>query len=375
MARTQYQVVTFNQEQAKAYSLVAMVKTDVSSGTVLYNINETGTVNTDLKGVGIAKYKSSSNRFEFWYDGQSYAFNVTGASADAASEGYKLLMAKVLENVNPSGNAATGTNSGNIRRDQYGNIIDDGVTYDDTGKTILIDHQNARDQFATEILNSILQKLEVDPANLDSSARSHYCQVAYDWAANMMTAAANARGVFTDDTETSASARQEAIGSLENTTDKLLNNLIVALERTDEETTVEGRKVYSKKVTLPDIQSLLDKVDILNTSITALKDNVTNAMTNMQSVMTQQLGAYNQMVTHLANISAHLQSYTQAMDTGMSNLNSSVNLVRSDLSNVQNVANTTNNTVNTINSTTGVIKSNLDAVKSDVVIIKQNTTP
>ena len=212
MARTQYQVVTFNQEQAKAYSLVAMVKTDVSSGTVLYNINETGTVNTDLKGVGIAKYKSSSNRFEFWYNGQSYTFNITGASADAASEGYKLLMARIIEDVNPSGNAITGTNTGSTQRDQYGQISDGGITYEK--RVIAIDSQNARDQFATEILNSILQKLDLDPSSLDSSARSYYCQVAYDWAANMMTAAANARGTFTDATETSASAKQEAIGSL-----------------------------------------------------------------------------------------------------------------------------------------------------------------
>ena len=261
MARTKYQVTTFNQEQAKAYSLVAMVQTEVTSGTVLFNLTEQGTVNTQFKGAGIAKYKTNNGRFEFWYDGVTYLFSTNGESSDAASYGYKLMMAKVLEDVNPSGNSVIGTNTGSATRNSDGSITPGSITYDN--RPILIDSQNARDQFATEILNSILQKLDVDPANLDSSTRSHYCQVAYDWAANMMTAAANARGTLTDETETSASARQEAIGSLENTTDKLLNNLIVALERTDEVKTEAGKEVYSKKVSLPDIQGLLDKMDVL----------------------------------------------------------------------------------------------------------------
>lgn len=373
MARTQYQVTTFNQDLAKAYSLVAMVKTEVTSSTVLYNIDEHGTHNPNFKGAGITKYKSSNGRFEFWYDGTTYLFSTNGEASDAASAGYKLMMAKVLENVNPSGNAATGTNSGSTERDQYGNIIDTGVTYGT--KTILIDYQNARDQFATEILNSILQKLEVDPANLDSSTRSHYCQVAYDWAANMMTAAANARGILTDETESSASARQEAIGSLESNTDKLLNNLIVALEKTDEKTIVEGKEVYSKKVSLPDIQGLLDKMDVLNTNITALKDNVTNAMTNMQSVMTQQVAAYNQVVTQLGLINSSLQGFTQNVNTKLANIDQGVSAVRTDVSSVQSGVNTANNTLTTVKSTTGVIKTTLDSVKSDVTIIKQNTTP
>lgn len=373
MARTQYQVTTFNQDLAKAYSLVAMVKTEVTSSTVLYNIDEHGTPNPNFKGAGITKYKSSNGRFEFWYDGTTYLFSTNGEASDAASAGYKLMMAKVLENVNPSGNAATGTNSGSTERDQYGNIIDTGVTYGT--KTILIDYQNARDQFATEILNSILQKLEVDPANLDSSTRSHYCQVAYDWAANMMTAAANARGTFTDATETSASARQEAIGSLENTTDKLLNNLIVALERTDVQTVVDGQTTYAKKVSLPDLQSIVTQMIAETSAITALKDNVTNAMTNMQTVMTQQLAAYNQMVTQLSLIVSSLQGFTQSMDTDMTNINNNVSATRTDVGAIQTGVTGINTTVNTINSTTGIIKNNLDVVKSDVAIIKQNTTP
>ena len=373
MARTQYQVTTFNQDQAKSYSLVAMVKDDVTTGTILYNIDEQGETNPSFKGAGITKYKSSSNKFEFSCGGRTYLFTISGASSDSASTGYKLMMASVMENINPSGNAITGTNTGSTQRDQYGQIIDGGITYEE--RVIAIDSQNARDQFATEILNSILQKLDVDPSALNSSARSHYCQVAYDWAANMMTAAANARGTFTDATETSASARQEAIGSLENNTDKLLNNLIVALERTDEKRVEDGKEVYSKKVTLPDLQDMLDKMDAMSTSITALTDNVTNAMTNMQGVMIQQLATYNQMVTNLGLIAANLQGVTQNVNTKLDNIDSNVSTTRTAVNNVQTGVNTVNSTTNTINSTTNVIKTNLDTVKSDVVIIKQNTTP
>jgi hypothetical protein len=373
MARIKYQVSAFSQELAKAYSLVAMVKTDVTPTSVLYNIDEQGVANPKFKGAGIAKYKSSSGRFEFWYDGKTYLFSTSGESSDSPSAGYRLMMAKVIENVNPSGNSVIGTNTGSATRNSDGSITPGGITYDN--RPILIDSQNARDQFATEILNSILQKLDVDPANLDSSTRSHYCQVAYDWAANMMTAAANARGTLTDETESSASARQEAIGSLESNTDKLLNNLIVALERTDEVKTEAGKEVYSKKVTLPDIQGLLDKMDVLNTSITALKDNVTNAMTNMQSVMTQQVAAYNQVATQLGLINSSLQGFTQNVNTRLANIDQGVSAARTDVSGVQNGVNTANTTLTTVNSTTGIIKNNLDSVKSDVAIIKQNTTP
>ena len=373
MARIQYQVTSFNAEQAKAYSLVAMVKNDVTTGTVLYNIDEQGSANPNFKGSGIAKYKSNNGRFEFSYGGLTYTFSTSGASSDSASAGYKLMMAQVIENVNPSGNAITGTNTGSTQRDQYGQISDGGITYEK--RVIAIDSQNARDQFATEILNSILQKLDVDPSSLNSSARSYYCQVAYDWAANMMTAAANARGTFTDATETSSSARQEAIGSLENNTDKLLNNLIVALERTDEKRIEDGHEVYSKKVTLPDLQDMLDKLDVMSTSITTLRDNVTNAMTNMQGVMIQQLATYNQMVTNLGLIAANLQGVTQNINTKLDNIDSNVSTTRTAINNVQTDVNTVNSATNTINSTTNVIKTNLDTVKSDVVIIKQNTTP
>ena len=373
MARIQYQVSAFNQEQAKAYSLVAMIKTDVAPTSVLYNIDEQGVANPKFKGAGIAKYKSGNNRFEFWYDGKTYLFSTNGESSESASAGYKLMMAKVLENVNPSGNSVVGTNTGSATRNSDGSITPGSITYDN--RPILIDTQNARDQFATEILNSILQKLDVDPANLDSSTRSHYCQVAYDWAANMMTAAANARGTLTDETESSASARQEAIGSLESNTDKLLNNLIVALERTDEVKTEAGKEVYSKKVSLPDIQGLLNKMDVLNTSITALKDNVTNAMTNMQRVMEQQQASYVQVVAQLTLIVSSLQGFTQNMNTNMQNINNNVTATRSDVAAVGNTVGGMDTRVTAINTTTNTIKSNLDVVKSDVAIIKQNTTP
>ena len=373
MARIQYQVTSFNAEQAKAYSLVAMVKNDVTTGTILYNIDEQGSANPNFKGSGIARYKSNNGRFEFSYGGLTYTFSTSGVSSDSASAGYKLMMAQVIENVNPSGNAITGTNTGSTQRDQYGQISDGGITYEK--RVIAIDSQNARDQFATEILNSILQKLDVDPSSLDSSARSHYCQVAYDWAANMMTASANARGTFTDATETSAAAKQQAIGALENNTDKLLNNLIVELEKTDEKTTEAGQDIYSKRVAIPDLQGLSSKMDTLNTSITALKDNVTNAMTNMQSVMVQHLAAYNQMVTKLDLIASNLQGFTQSVNRDMENINSNVSATRGDVSTVSSGVNSMSTTVNAVNSTTNTIKNNLDVVKSDVAIIKQNTTP
>lgn len=372
MTRIQYRLEAFNAEQAKAYALVAMV-TEATVASTLYNINRDGSVNANFKGAGIAKANSSGSNFTFYVDGESYLFNNRGASISMESSGLKLMLAYVIEDINPSGNAATGTNTGSTEKDENGNIINKGITYGE--KTIVIDSMNARDQFATEILNSILQKIDVDPAYLSNSARSHYCQVAYDWAANMMTASANARGTFRDKTETKDSAKQEAVGDLSNTTDKLLNNMIVALERNDIKTTVDGVDVYSQRMTLDNMNTLVNKITEVNTVVTALKDNITNAMTNMQSVQTQMIGCLNNIVSQLALINTSIQGFTSNMNTRMNAINSNVSSARNEISDIQDDVNTANTNINSIKTTVNTVNTNLNTVKSDVGIIKQNTTP
>lgn len=374
IARTQYKLSEFKAEEAKAYSLVAMVKDTASITSPIYNLLETGADNPDFKGAGICRSGSGSSAFSLTIEGTTYLFNTSGLPAHSAANGYRLYMAVIVETIDASGNAATGTQTGNVTRDADGNIIDNGTTYN-INKTIAIDSLNARDQFAVEALNSIISKMEQDPTTLNDSAISHYCQQAYKYAAYMMTASANARGTFDDETASTSDAKKAAVGALENNTDKLLNNIIVTLERAQKKEGAEGEETYYQTIELKELSSILDKMDAANTALTALKDNVTNAMTNMQSVMTQHLGAFNEMIAKFDLINSSIMSFVQALNTNFNTVNTNVQTMKDSINAVGSKVDTANNSITTLSGTTSTINTNLNTVKSDVAVIKQNTTP
>ncbi len=373
IARTKYQLSKFDSGKAKAYSLVAMVSTNVSDTAIIENMDSSSVWNSDFKGAGICKIRSSSGSFEFTVDGQTYLFSNSGESANSASVGYKLTMANIVETVGSSGNAATGTQYGSTTRGADGSIVDNGVTYEQ--KTIAIDSLNARDHFAVEALNSIINKMEQDPTTLSDGAISHYCQQAYRYAAYMMTASANARGTFKDETEKTSDAQKEAVGSLDTNTDKLINNLIVTLERIQNKEVVDNKDVYYQNIELRSIDGILEKMEAANVALTALKDNVTNAMTNMQQVMTQHLGAFNQMIAKFDLINSSIQAFTQNISSNFSTVNDNVTSLKTDISAVDTDVNNMVNKVTELKSVTDTISTNLSSVKSDVSVIKQNTTP
>ena len=249
-------------------------------------------------------------------------FSREGTASSTNSSGYKLvIVAQIIEDVSSAGRAVTGTQSGSATRNSEGIIINNGVSYQE--KTLIVDNLNARDHFAIGIMNSFLDKIE-DPTLLSDAAISNYCQQAYKYAAYMMIAAANSRGTFTDETETSKDAKQEAIGELDSTTDKLINNLIVALERTDEKKVIDEKDVYFKRIYLPELQDIVTKVEANTTAINALKDNLTDALASLIEVQTQHLVAYNSMITQLSLIVASLQGYTQTMNNDIENVNNNV---------------------------------------------------
>ena len=373
IARTLYQLSKFDSSKARAYSLVAMVSTSIADTAQIYNMDSNGVWNNSFRGAGICRMKSSGSTFEFTVNGNTYLFNSSGESADSASYGFKLTMATIVESVGTSGNAATGTQHGSTTRGADGSIVDGGVTYEQ--KTIAIDSLNARDHFAIEALNSILAKMEEDPTQLSDDAVSHYCQQAYRYAAYMMTASANARGTFEDQTATTSDAKKEAVGALDSNTDKLINNLIVTLERIQSKNTVEGNEVYSQRIDFNELDSIIATLEANNTVLEALKDNVTNAMTNMQQVMTQHLGAFNQIVAKLDLIASNILSFTASISANFQMVNDNVSSVKTDLSSVDGDVNNMVNEVNALKGTANTVKNNLDTVKSDVAVIKQNTTP
>ncbi len=374
MARTQYSLTAFDENKAKDGSLCVMVVDSYTVPGTIYNYTSTpGDNASNFKGAGIAKAKTTGGKFDFTVNGMTYTFTNSGVPASSEAAGWKLVIGKIVESVNPSGNAATGTQHGSTTRGADGSIVDEGITYEQ--KTIAIDAVNARDQFAMEALNSIINKMEADPTTLSNDAVSHYCQQAYRYAAYMMTASANARGTFKDDTATASDAKKEAIGSLDSNSDKLINNLIVALERIQTKKTVDGQEVYAQRIDFNSLDDILEKMETANVALTALKDNITNAMTNMQQVMTQHLGAFNQMIAKFDLINSSIQAYTQAMNANFTTVNDNVTSLKSDLSSIDEDVNSMVNEVTDLKGTTNTINTNVSSIKDDVAIIKQNTTP
>lgn len=374
MIRTQYSLTPFDRDKAQAGSLCVMVDAAHTIPDTIYNFNSTpGDNNTKFKGAGIAKYRSTGDKFDFSVNGTSYLFSSSGTASGAEAAGWKLVMGRIIESVNSSGNAVTGTQHGSTTRGADGSIVDDGITYEQ--KTIAIDAVNARDQFAMEALNSIISRMEEDPTTLSDDAVSHYCQQAYRYASYMMTASANARGEFEDKTASTSDAKKEAIGSLESNSDKLINNLIVSLERIQTKKTVDGNEVYAQRIDFNSLDDILTKMEAANVALTALKDNVTNAMTNMQQVMTQHLGAFNEMIAKFDLINSSIQSYTQTMTANFTTVNDNVTSLKSDISSMDTDVNNMVNEVTNLKGTTNTINTNVSSIKSDVAVIKQNTTP
>lgn len=392
MATIYYHIDPFNNEAAAQGQLCLMLsKNFLATGqTSITNQPVVGVSPEPFRGAGICK-TTRSGGFTFTVNGVVYSFNENGKPISLNAMDYELRLGVVRNLLSEVGSEVPVSDMVEVTRTRGAA----GIEYSDPeiveSGSLMVSNLNARDQFAIQALRGMLERID-NPESISSSAMNQYCQSAYMWAANMMSAAAAARVKIVDDVEESTSPPAEEIGILETNTEKLLNNILSALERTDYKETVNNKQEFSERIYNPKMMDWLNmfskhtpvnpqdtkknvNLEDLLTVITALKDNVTTAMTNMQTVMTQQLGAYNQMVTQLALIASNLQGFTQSMDTDMTNINDNVSAARSDVGTVNTTVNGINTTVNTINSTANTIKSNLDVVKSDVAIIKQNTTP
>jgi hypothetical protein len=75
-----------------------------------------------------------------------------------------------------------------------------------------------------------------DPSVLSNAEMDLYCKAAYLWASNMMKNAANARATIFND-EGAPVEGEATISSLDNNTERLLNNLIQELARNDKPST------------------------------------------------------------------------------------------------------------------------------------------
>lgn len=265
MMQVSYYLQEFDASLAKSGALCAMVTNGISAGSEVINIFDNGTLNDQLNGVGICKYKSPT-LFEFIVDSVTYQFDSHGNGTYESSDGWHLLLAIAQTNLSSSGNVAQSSSKTKITRGNDGSYTTD-VSYG-TDTNVWVENLNARDEFAVSALKELLAHVS-NPAEMSDNEMNFYCNAAYRWAANMMSVSANSRGTLENTkTETPEVTTRADIptASLSTNTEKIFNNMLSTFERTDAVETISGKAVYSKRV-------LVQFKELMNFLNTYVKDD------------------------------------------------------------------------------------------------------
>ena len=256
MATTKYKVHDFVYKKAEQGALVAMVKSTVANDAEVSTATETGSTPT-LIGTGIMRVKSPNSNLLI-ISSVTYTFNYEGKCITEDFFDYKLMLAETLDKASEVGSVVETDGTTGITRG-----VDGSVTYtEEEGQSVVVSTLEARDQFAINALKTLMERYDKDPSTLSDNEMAFLCENAYQWAANMMTQASKVRATVTTETsgegggesgETGGFTRGVSVDSSEltDTTDKLINNIVAALEKTDEsEGTGENIK-YSERVSIP----------------------------------------------------------------------------------------------------------------------------
>lgn len=254
---TTYSLLPFDKTYASSGELCVMVKKNYTSGTISNktiktdsNGNITYTANSNFNGAGICRL-TSPTVFAITIDSTTYTFNDKGAALSLNAQGWKLVRGSVSGTASTTGSLVTSNTSVAITRGSSDGSKWTATTKSGTFATI-VDSLNVRDQFAIEALKGILGHIE-EPSSLSDSEINYYCAAAYQWAANMMTLAANTRSTVSDGMVSSDIETAE-VSSLDSNTEKLLNNIAAAIEKTNakEEATATGSDSASDDTTSSD---------------------------------------------------------------------------------------------------------------------------
>lgn len=332
-----YSVKDWDYKAAKQKQLVAMVKVNT----------------TEIQAVGIVK-ENANHYLVFTWNSVDYIFNTQGKGNSENSEGkYELMMA--VSETTPSEDSIGETGRAYTRNiDAEGNVtydeLPEGNTY-----SITVDSINAVDQFAIQALKSMLEKVP-DPSVLSNNEMTYYCESAYKWASYMMTESSKARVVIKNGENSSDETVKEEVGYLENNTEKLLNNLVYALEKTDytEEDPETGKEIHFERAinpklneliknylsmsdseeeefhTFEDLLTLMEGIqeDVDGDKYNRVKlykwDDMLDILTEMKDDVKEALDAQNQA---LNNINASIQAFATAMNTRFTALENKVDAV------------------------------------------------
>lgn len=293
--RITYKLEAFDKKKASSGELCVMTRgfSIQPSHNTISNIikeNDTWEDNSYFVGAGICTF-APPNTYVLIVDSIPYQFDEKGNAANMETKGATLYMGKILDSSESAGNFVNidtkvtvkkvykrsleplePTDSDSTTNAAPGLFESEGESQDipiedttytevkleevEEGNIVTIDDLTARDKFAMKALGELLSHIS-DPSVLGDNERNHYCNTAYQWAANMMTAAAKAR-VTVDDQTASSSIKTAQVSALENNTERLLNNIVAALEKTDSTIEVDNQSVNAERVSLPELKAWLD---------------------------------------------------------------------------------------------------------------------
>ena len=285
MVKVIYNFSAFDSSQASSGKLCVMVKNTVSDTTQNFEtVDDYGVVNTNYGGAGLCKV-TGSNEYTLRIDGIDYAFNHLGKPANytARDGSWKLVMGTVVKELSEVGSDVTGYQVVTTRGG-----TDEGSTIDYTEtKLKAIDSLTARDQFAAQALRGMLGHIE-DPATLSKSEINFYCNMAYEWAANMMAAAADTR-VNEMDYQGETPTSDVEVGDLETNTEKLLNNLILELAKTNINVGSAQDPHYAERISNPGMERIVnDYLKHTEGGVTTIRnyDDLLNTLVGIKNAIT-----------------------------------------------------------------------------------------
>lgn len=250
-AVTTYNIKAFDWQEAKEGSLCAMVLATYKGKSTITN-----TDTTNFGGVGICVVKST-NTCILMVDSIGYVFDFKGNPVSPNAAKYVLKLATIVEKVKTGGNAIQSSVI-NVTTRSTGGSVSTKTSIGNT--TVMIDGLTPRDEFAVQALRELLHyDRQKDPSSLSDNEMSFYCNMAYRWAANMMNESAKTRAIYKDNTATT-NLKEAAVGELTNNTEKLLNNIMVALKKTDAKITLNNKSQDAECVTIPETNVLLNRI-------------------------------------------------------------------------------------------------------------------
>lgn len=234
MAKITYNLIeNFNIESAFQGALCVVVKegavSPISNVRLKENTTNQWEKNPNFIGAGICVMKTVCE-VKITIDSTTYTFNSSGNPLYSTPKDFRLKLATITTDVMSAGTSATTATMATTTRRAGGSVETEVVDLEEP-QEVIVEYLNARDQFAINALKTIMERSNKDIASMSSNEINHYCNVAYEWAASMMTVAANVRSQYVDETQATVDAT-----SLETNTEKILYDISKAVgkEASDE---------------------------------------------------------------------------------------------------------------------------------------------